>query len=129
MNIGAAAAASGVSAKMIRHYEQIGLIPPATRSAVGYRHYDAAGIHTLTFIRRARDLGFPLEEIRQLLALWRDRQRPSADVKAVALRHVAALEAKAEALRAMSRTLQALAEHCHGDSRPDCPILDELAGS
>jgi Cu(I)-responsive transcriptional regulator len=127
MNIGEASIASGVSAKMIRHYEQIGLIPRAPRSEAGYRHYEAADAHTLRFIHRARDLGFPLDEIRQLLALWHDRQRPSAEVKALALRHVAELDAKAAALQAMSRTLKTLASHCHGDERPDCPILDELS--
>ncbi|MBU6499154.1 MAG: Cu(I)-responsive transcriptional regulator [Rhodospirillales bacterium] len=127
MNIGAAAAASGVSAKMIRHYEATGLIAPPARSAAGYRHYDPRDVHTLRFIRRARDLGFSLPEIARLLALWHDQGRPSAEVKALALHHVAALEAKAAALQAMSRTLRRLAEHCHGDARPDCPILDELA--
>jgi Cu(I)-responsive transcriptional regulator len=128
MNIGEASMASGVSAKMIRHYEQIGLIPTAPRSEAGYRHYGKADAHSLRFIRRARGLGFSLDEIRQLLALWRDRGRPSAEVKALALRHVAELDAKAAALQAMSRTLKNLATHCHGDDRPDCPILDELAG-
>jgi Cu(I)-responsive transcriptional regulator len=127
MNISAAADASGVSAKMIRHYESIGLIPAAIRSESGYRHYTEADVHGLRFIRRARDLGFSLEEIGRLLALWRDRNRPSAEVKTLALRHVAELEAKAAALQAMSRTLRTLAESCHGDHRPDCPILDELA--
>ncbi len=129
MNIGEAAAASGVSAKMIRHYEARGLIRPAGRSAAGYRQYGAADIHTLHFIRRARDLGFALPEIGRLLALWQDRGRPSAEVKALALRQVAALDAKAAALRAMSDTLRRLAVHCHGDDRPDCPILDGLADS
>ena len=127
MNIGQASAASGVSAKMIRHYEATGLIPPADRSAAGYRHYGTADLHTLHFIRRARDLGFPLAEISQLLALWQDRNRPSAEVKALALRHVAELDAKAAALQAMSATLKRLASHCHGDDRPDCPILEGLA--
>lgn len=129
MTIGEAARASGVSAKMIRHYEAIGLIGPAARSQAGYRHYGAADVHTLRFIHRARDLGFPLDEIARLLALWRDRARPSAEVRALALRHVAALEAKAASLQAMSATLRELAARCHGDARPDCPILDELAGS
>lgn len=127
VNIGAASAASGVSAKMIRHYEKIGLIPAAGRSAAGYRHYSGNDLATLRFIRRGRDLGFALEEIGQLLALWRDRNRPSGDVKALALRRVEELEAKAAALREMSQALRGLAEHCHGDDRPDCPILDELA--
>jgi Cu(I)-responsive transcriptional regulator len=128
MNIGEAGRAAGVSAKMIRHYEQIGLIATATRSAAGYRTYTVQDVHTLHFIRRARDLGFGLDEISRLLALWRDRNRPSAEVKALALRHIAALEAKAQALQAMSRTLQSLVHTCHGDDRPDCPILDRLAG-
>lgn len=129
MNIGEAAAASGVSAKMIRHYEAIGLVPPADRSAAGYRSYGPEDVHSLHFIRRARDLGFALGEIGQLLTLWRDRNRPSAEVKALALRHVAELDAKAAALQAMSATLRRLATHCHGDDRPDCPILDDLAQS
>lgn len=125
--IGDAARASGVSAKMIRYYEQIGLIPPAVRSGSGYRHYSDADIHSLRFIRRARDLGFMVEDIGHLLGLWRDRSRASAEVKALALRHVAELDRKAEEIRAMSRTLAHLAAHCHGDDRPDCPIIDDLA--
>ena len=127
MNIGEAARASGVSAKMIRYYESIGLIPDAGRSAAGYRVYGEADIHTLSFIRRARDLGFSVAEMGELLALWRDKSRASADVKTIALRHVAELEDKARALQAMSRTLRHLAENCHGDHRPHCPILDDLA--
>lgn len=126
MNIGEAAARSGVSAKMIRHYEAIGLIG-AARSANGYRVYDGRDIAVLRFIRHARDLGFPLEDVRRLLALWRDRNRASAEVKRLALAHVAALETKAESLRSMAASLRHLATHCHGDERPDCPILDDLA--
>ena len=129
MNIGKAARASGVSAKMIRYYESIGLIPKAARSEAGYRHYTEADVHTLRFIRRARDLGFPVERIGELLALWHDTSRASADVKQVALAHVEALETKARELMAMSRTLRHLAETCHGDARPHCPILDDLAAS
>ncbi|SHJ73999.1 Cu(I)-responsive transcriptional regulator [Roseomonas rosea] len=129
MKIGEAARASGVTAKMIRHYEAIGLLPPASRSEANYRDYGEAEIHALRFIRRARDLGFSLHEIASLLALWGDRHRASAEVKRLALAHVEALEAKARDLSAMAATLRHLAAHCHGDSRPDCPILDELARS
>lgn len=127
MNIGEAARASGVSAKMIRHYESIGLVAKAGRTDSGYRVYDAADVHTLRFVRRARDLGFSLDQIRELLALWRDRARSSAEVKRVALEQVAALEAKAAELQAMGRALRNLAEACHGDQRPECPILDDLS--
>jgi MerR family copper efflux transcriptional regulator len=129
MNIGEAAQASGVSAKMIRYYESISLIPPATRSDAGYRHYTASEVHTLRFIRRARDLGFSIESITRLLALWRDRARNSAEVKQVALDHVAELKHKIIELQQMVRTLEHLAHHCHGDDRPECPIIDELAAS
>jgi Cu(I)-responsive transcriptional regulator len=121
-----ASLATGVSAKMIRHYESIGLIAPPKRTENRYRHYAARDLHELGFIRRARDLGFSIEDIRHLLALWRDRSRSSAEVKSIALRHIAALEEKAAALHAMSETLRHLAAHCHGDHRPDCPILDAL---
>ena len=126
-SIGQAAAASGVSAKMIRYYEEIALIPRARRSAAGYRFYDERDVQTLRFIRRARDLGFLVEDIARLLELWRDGGRSSADVKRLADEHIAALQAKIEALQAMRRTLEHLAGHCHGDNRPDCPILDDLA--
>jgi Cu(I)-responsive transcriptional regulator len=121
-----ASMATGVSAKMIRHYESIGLIAAPTRTENRYRHYTENELHQLGFIRRARDLGFSIEDIRHLLALWRDRGRPSAEVKAIALRHIAELDAKAASLAAMSRTLKHLASNCHGDDRPDCPILDAL---
>lgn len=127
MTIGEAAKASGVSAKMIRYYESTGLIAKAARSEAGYRHYAGAEIHTLRFVRRARDLGFTVDQIAALLALWRDRGRASADVKRMALEHVAELERKAAELHAMSRTLKALAARCHGDERPDCPIMEDLA--
>lgn len=126
MNIGLVAAAAGVSQRMIRHYEKIGLIPAAARRNSGYRDYDELDIHTLRFIGRARDLGFPLEEIRKLLALWHDRSRSSADVKALALARAAELKRKADQLNAMRRSLERLAAECHGDSRPDCPILHDL---
>ena len=126
MNIGQASARSGVSAKMIRHYEAIGLLT-ALRSANGYRVYADRDVAVLRFIRHARDLGFPLEDVRRLLALWHDRERASAEVKRLALAHVAALETKAESLRSMADSLRHLAAHCHGDDRPDCPILEDLA--
>lgn len=129
MTIGEAAAASGVSAKMLRYYEGIGLVPAADRAGSGYRVYGEADVHVLRFIRRARGLGFSLEETRALLALWQDRSRASADVKALALRHVRALEAKLAEIEAMRRTLRHLAGSYHGDGRPDCPILDDLAGA
>lgn len=129
MNIGQAAEASGVSAKMIRYYEQIGLIEPPARSQSGYRVYAEQNVHTLRFVRRARSLGFSVEETGALLALWRDRSRASADVKALALKHVAELEEKAAALQAMATTLRHLASHCHGDRRPDCPILNEIGAA
>ena len=128
MNIGEAAARSGVSAKMIRHYESIGLVS-ATRRPNGYRSYAAQDVAVLRFIRHARDLAFPLEDIRKLLALWRDKSRASADVKRMALDHVAALEAKATSLQAVADSLRHLAQHCQGDDRPDCPILVELEGN
>lgn len=127
MNIGQAAQASAVSAKMIRHYESLGLLPPAPRTDAGYRQYDEATVHTLRFIRRARDLGFGLEEIEKLLGLWRNRRRSSAEVKRIATEHVADLQRRIDEMRAMQRTLQQLAHCCHGDERPDCPILDDLA--
>lgn len=127
MNIGEAARASGVSAKMIRYYEQIGLVTPAERTEASYRTYGDSEVHTLRFIRRARDLGFSVDQMRSLLALWRDRSRASADVKAIALGHIAELERKQAAIAAMTATLKHLASHCHGDNRPDCPILDDFA--
>lgn len=126
MRIGQASVRSGISERMIRHYEKIGLIGPAARRDSGYRDYDEHDVHTLRFIGRARDLGFPLEEIRQLLALWQDRGRSSADVKALALARAAELKRKAQELDAMRRSLEQLAADCHGDDRPDCPILEDL---
>ncbi|MCW8307670.1 Cu(I)-responsive transcriptional regulator [Acidiphilium sp. PA] len=127
LTIGEAAAASGASAKMIRHYESIGLIEAPVRGENNYRFYDPRLIHELGFIHRARDLGFSIADIRVLLSLWRDRQRPSGEVKAVALAHLAALDAKVAGLQAMSAQLRHLVVCCHGDNRPDCPILDDLA--
>jgi len=126
-NIGVAAARSGVSAKMVRHYESLGLLPAVARTDAGYRQYGEREVHTLRFIRRARDLGFSMAEIEQLLKLWQNRRRSSADVKRIALAHVADLERRIDEMSAMKRTLERLARSCHGDHRPDCPILDELA--
>lgn len=128
MNIGEAAKASGVSAKMIRYYESIKLIPAPARTEAGYRIYRDEEVLILQFVRRARDLGFSVKAIGQLLALWQDRDRASADVKAFAISHVQDLNAKIAELQSMARTLQHLADHCQGDDRPDCPILDDLAG-
>lgn len=127
MNIGEASKASGVSAKMIRYYESTGLIRAVARSETGYRRYAERDVHTLSFIRRARDLGFSVEQIGGLLQLWRDEGRASADVKRLALEHVAELDAKAAEIQTMSRTLRRLAESCHGNERPNCPIIDDLA--
>jgi MerR family copper efflux transcriptional regulator len=127
MNIGEAAAGSGVSAKMIRYYESVGLIAPAERSAAGYRRYSPADVQTLRFVRRARFLGFSVEQMGELLALWRDQNRASADVRRLAMDHAAALDKKAQEIAEMSRALRHLAAQCGGDNRPDCPILDDLA--
>lgn len=126
MNIGEAAARAGVTPKMVRHYESLGLLPRVQRSESGYRIYAEAEVHTLRFIRRSRDLGFSIAEIAELLELWQDRSRPSASVKRVAQRHVLALERKLEELETMRSTLQHLIHCCHGDDRPDCPILEDL---
>ncbi|HBO0816347.1 TPA: Cu(I)-responsive transcriptional regulator [Pseudomonas aeruginosa] len=127
MNIGEAAKKSGLTPKMIRYYESIELLRPAGRSASGYRHYNENDLHTLAFIRRSRDLGFSLDEVGKLLTLWQDRQRASADVKALAAQHVRELNRKIEELSTLRDTLQDLVEHCQGDHRPDCPILKDLA--
>jgi len=129
VNIGQASKLTGVSAKMIRHYEGLGLLPHPPRTESGYRLFDANAIHALHFIRRARDLGFGMADIAQLLDLWRNRRRSSASVKKLALTHVAALQERIEALEAMKRTLSQLSEQCHGDERASCPILDDLAGA
>ena len=126
MNIGQAADLSGISAKMIRYYESIGLVPHADRTKGGYRDYDHTDVHRLQFIRRARDLGFSVDRVRELLKLWSDRKRSRADVKAVAQDHIAELETRAAELRQMIKTLRHLADTCDGSNRPDCPIIDEL---
>lgn len=128
MKIGQAAAAAGISERMIRHYEKIGLMPKAARRASGYRDYDERDIHTLRFIGRARDLGFSVEEIRRLLELWHDSSRASHDVKELALARAAELKRKERHLHEMRRSLEHLAASCHGDDRPDCPILGGLEG-
>ena len=127
MNIGEAAKASGVSAKMIRHYESVGLFPQAARTDSGYRQYGDREVNTLRFVRQARDLGFSIEQIRALLGLWQNRRRPSRQVKALAQAHIEELEQKLEELRLVKATLEHLVHCCHGDDRPDCPILDSLA--
>ena len=126
-NIGDAATASGVSTKMIRHYESIGLIDAAHRTDAGYRIYDERDVQVLQFIHRSRVLGFSLEQIRTLLALWQDKRRASKDVRAMAKQHIAELDEKIANMQAMRRTLETLATKCHGDERPDCPILDDLS--
>ncbi len=127
--IGEAARQSGVSARMVRHYESLGLLPGVARSEAGYRQYTEADIHSLRFVKRARDLGFSMAEIAELLGLWQDRSRASAGVKRIAQRHLTALETRIAAMQAMRATLAHLVHCCHGDDRPDCPILEDLAGS
>ncbi len=129
MNIGEVAARSGVPAKTIRYYEDIELIESADRAANGYRSYTEDAVHTLRFVARARNLGFTVEQCRSLLALYRDKARASADVKRIAEGHIAEIEEKIEELRSMQATLATLASRCHGDDRPDCPIIDELAAA
>lgn len=127
LNIGEAAVSSGVNAKLIRHYESIGVIPKVSRTEAGYRVYSESDVHILTFVRRARGLGFSMKEIKKLVGLWRNKSRASADVKSLALEHIAQLDRKISELQAMSKTLKQLAKTCHGDSRASCPILDELS--
>lgn len=127
MDIGKAARASGVSVKMIRHYEDIGLLPKVARTSANYRVYGEKEVHTLRFIRRARTLGFPMDDIRELLGLWQSHSRSSAAVKKIAGAHIETLRAKIAELQAMVKTLDHLVRHCHGDHRPECPILDDLA--
>ncbi len=126
MNIGEVAQASGVSAKMIRHYEEIGVIPKISRSMAGYRQYGEADVHMLRFVRQARELGFSMPEVKTLVGLWRNKRRKSGEVKKLALEHVVRLEAKIQQLSGMSKTLKHLAHCCKGDERPECPILDKL---
>ena len=127
MDIGRASKESGVSVKMIRHYEAIGLLPKVARTFSNYRVYGPNDVHVLRFIRRARDLGFSMEDIKELLSLWQNRSRSSASVKKIAGKHIDELKAKIEELKSMVDTLEHLAKHCHGDHRPDCPILDDLS--
>jgi Cu(I)-responsive transcriptional regulator len=129
MNIGEVSKASGVSQRMIRHYEKIGLIPAPRRRESGYRDYSSSDVDRLRFVANARDLGFPMDEIATLLSLWSDTHRSSAEVKALAVARADQLQRKAEALEAMRRSLIDLAERCHGDDRPNCPIIDALSGT
>lgn len=128
VNIGEAAQRSGVSTKMLRHYESLGLLGAVPRSDGGYRQYTPANVHTLRFIKRSRDLGFSMAEIAELVNLWQNRSRASASVKRIAQKHVDELRARIAAMQAMQRSLADLLQHCHGDARPHCPILDDLAG-
>ncbi len=127
--IGEAARRAGVSARMVRHYESLGLLPPVGRTDSGYRQYTEAEVHALRFIRRARDLGFAMHEITELLGLWQDKQRASSQVKRIAQTHIDDLATRIAAMQAMQRSLQSLVQCCHGDQRPDCPILDDLAAA
>jgi Cu(I)-responsive transcriptional regulator len=127
VNIGDAARLSGVSAKMVRHYEGLGLLPRVARTDSGYRQYSETDVHTLRFIKRARDLGFSMEEIGELVDLWQNRRRTSASVRRVAQKHSEDLAQRIAAMQEMQDTLHHLIHCCHGDERPDCPILDELA--
>lgn len=127
MNIGEASKKSGVSAKLIRHYESIGLIPKASRALSGYRTYSDREVNILKFVKRSRSLGFSMEEIKKLVSLWRNKKRTSQEVKKLATKHIDELEQKITELQSMVETLKHLAMNCHGDERPDCPILDELA--
>ena len=127
MNIGEAASESGVPAKTIRYYESIGLIPPAVRAENGYRNYSPFDIKTLKFIQHARRLGFSVKDVGGLLGLWRDKSRTSADVKALALKHISDVEKRIAELQSIRNTLIDLTDSCHGDDRPDCPILEDLA--
>lgn len=127
MDIGRAAKESGVSVKMIRHYEAIGLLPPPARTLANYRVYGANDVHMLRFIKRARTLGFSMDDIRELVGLWKNKARSSAAVKKIAGRHLEELRHKIAELQSMASTLEHLTKHCHGDQRPECPILEDLA--
>ncbi|RZI77777.1 MAG: Cu(I)-responsive transcriptional regulator [Variovorax sp.] len=127
--IGEAARRSGVSARMVRHYEGLGLLPAVARTESGYRQYGEADVHSLRFIKRARDLGFSMAEIAELVGLWHDRDRASASVKHIAEAHLGELDRRIADMQAMRKTLAHLVHCCHGDGRPDCPILDDLAGN
>jgi len=127
--IGEAARRSGVSARMVRHYEGLGLLPAVARTESGYRQYTEADIHTLRFVKRSRDLGFSMDEIAELVGLWHNRRRTSASVKRIAQKHLGELEQRIADMQAMQRTLSHLVHCCHGDARPDCPILEDLAGT
>ena len=128
VSIGEAARRSGVSARMVRHYEALNLLPPVARTDSGYRQYGEADVHSLRFIKRSRDLGFSMPEIAELMSLWHDRKRTSAKVKRIADKHLAELDQRIAAMQALRATLAHLVHCCHGDARPDCPILDDLAG-
>lgn len=127
MNIGEVAKLSDVNSKMIRRYEEMGIIPKAGRSDSGYRTYSEKDVHVLRFVKRARELGFSMKDIKQLVGLWRNKSRPSSQVKTIAMKHMNEIEKKLLELETMLKTLKHLTDHCHGDNRPDCPILDDLA--
>lgn len=129
LTIGEAARSAGISARMVRHYESLGLLAAVARTDSGYRQYTQADVHTLHFIRRSRDLGFSMEEIAELLALWHDRSRASSQVKRIAQSHIDDLSERIASMQAMQRSLQTLVSCCKGNERPDCPILDDLAGA
>lgn len=127
MNIGEAAKISGVNAKLIRHYESIGIIPKASRSEAGYRTYTETDVNILAFVKRSRNMGFSMKEIKKLVSLWRNKTRASAEVKGLAIKHIDEMEKKIAELQGMVKSLKHLAKCCHGDQRPDCAILDDLA--
>lgn len=128
MNIGEASKLAQVNSKMIRRYESLGIIPRAGRSLSGYRQYSENDVHVLRFVKRARELGFTMKDIKQLLGLWRNKNRPSSQVKNIASKHITGLEKKLDEIQNILSTLNHLIKNCHGDHRPDCPIIDELRG-